>query len=114
LFENVEQIDRQRLAKESEGYAVEFDILPTWRPVWHCSLMYTVCTADAVAALKELAALCRLHPRWVLGGKVLGIFLLLHSGDLIPRARSFGVKWGDATGLIVLILAIVFGGGGAC
>jgi len=51
----------------------------------------------------------------VLGGKVLGIFFtgVAQVGILILASSVFfGVKWGDAAGLIVLILAVVFGATG--
>jgi ABC-2 type transport system permease protein len=51
----------------------------------------------------------------VLGGKVLGIFLtgVAQVGILILASTVFfGVNWGDGLGLIVLILAAVFGATG--
>jgi ABC-2 type transport system permease protein len=51
----------------------------------------------------------------VLGGKVLGIFLtgVAQVGILILASSVFfGVKWGDALGLAILILAAVFGATG--
>jgi ABC-2 type transport system permease protein len=51
----------------------------------------------------------------VLGGKVLGIVLtgVAQVGILILASSIFfGVKWGDALGLVVLILAAVFGATG--
>jgi ABC-2 type transport system permease protein len=51
----------------------------------------------------------------ILGGKVLGIFFagIAQVGMLILASSIFfGVKWGDAAGLVVLILAAVFGATG--
>jgi ABC-2 type transport system permease protein len=51
----------------------------------------------------------------VLGGKVLGIFLTgaAQVGILILASTIFfGVKWGDTAGLVVLILAAVYGATG--
>jgi ABC-2 type transport system permease protein len=51
----------------------------------------------------------------VLGGKVLGIFFtgVAQVGLLILASTVFfGVRWGDAAGLVVLILAAVFGATG--
>jgi ABC-2 type transport system permease protein len=51
----------------------------------------------------------------VLGGKVLGIFFtgVAQVGILILASSIFfGVKWGDALGVVVLILAAVFGATG--
>src|SRR6185503_18076688 len=51
----------------------------------------------------------------VLGGKVLGIFFtgVAQVGILIVASSVlFGVKWGDAAGILVLILAVVFGATG--
>jgi ABC-2 type transport system permease protein len=51
----------------------------------------------------------------VLGGKVLGILLtgIAQVGILIfTTSIFFGVKWGDTLGLVILIIAVVFGAAG--
>jgi ABC-2 type transport system permease protein len=55
------------------------------------------------------------HAAQVLGGKVLGIFFMgvAQVGILIlASAVLFQVKWGDPLGIVVLILAAVFGAAG--
>jgi ABC-2 type transport system permease protein len=102
--------------------AVEFDILAYMAPgMALLFLMYTV-SYGGQSILEERAegTLPRLlvsptSPAQVLGGKVLGILFtgVAQVGILIAATTIFfGVKWGDTPGLIVLILAAVFGATG--
>src|SRR5215213_2266838 len=125
LFENVEQTESTAitLKKNQEGAeAVEFDILAYMAPgMALLFLMYTVSYGGrSILAERSQGTLPRLlvsptSTAQVLGGKVLGIFLtgVAQVGLLILAATIFfGVQWGDALGLIVLILAAVFGATG--
>ena len=102
--------------------AIEFDILAFMAPgMALLFLMYTVSYGGrSILAERSQGTLPRLlvsptSTTQVLGGKVLGIFLtgVAQVGILILASTFFfGVKWGDAAGLIVLILAAVFGATG--
>ena len=109
--------------KEAEGTeAVEFDILAYMAPgMALLFLMYTVSYGGrSILAERSQGTLPRLlvsptSTAQVLGGKVLGIFLtgVAQVGILILASSVFfGVRWGDAAGLLVLILAAVFGATG--
>lgn len=125
LFENVEQTESTAitLKKNQEGPdAIEFDILAYMAPgMALLFLMYTVSYGGrSILAERSQGTLSRLlvsptSNAQVLGGKVLGIFLtgVAQVGILILASSIFfGLKWGDTTGLIVLILATVFGATG--
>jgi len=125
LFENVEQTETTAitLKKNQEGAeAVEFDILAYMAPgMALLFLMYTVSYGGrSILAERSQGTLPRLlvsptSTAQVLGGKVLGIFLtgVAQVGILILASTLFfGVKWGDALGVLVLILAAVFGATG--
>lgn len=125
LFQNVDedQTAAIMLKTNTEGAeAVEFDILAYMAPgMALLFLMYTVSYGGrSILAERSQGTLPRLliSPTFtsqVLGGKVLGIFLtgVAQVGILILASSIFfGVKWGDAAGLVVLILAAVFGATG--
>ncbi|RPJ25039.1 MAG: ABC transporter permease [Chloroflexi bacterium] len=125
LFENVGQSESPAitLKKNQEGAAaVEFDILAYMAPGMALMfLMYTVSYGGrSILAERSQGTLPRLlisptSTSQVLGGKVLGIFFmgLAQVGILILASSIFfGVQWGDAIGLVVLILAAVFGATG--
>jgi ABC-2 type transport system permease protein len=102
--------------------AIEFDILAYMAPgMALLFLMYTVSYGGrSILAERSQGTLPRLlvsptSTAQVLGGKVLGIFFtgVAQVGILILASSIFfGVRWGDAAGLIVLILATVFGATG--
>jgi ABC-2 type transport system permease protein len=125
LFEGVEQNDSTALTlkKNQQGAeAIEFDILAFMAPAMALMfLMYTVSYGGrSILAEHSQGTLPRLlvsptSTAQVLGGKVLGIFLtgVAQVGILILASSIFfGVKWGDAQGLVLLILAAVFGATG--
>ena len=125
LFQDVEQTENpaMRLKTNQEGAeAVEFDILAYMAPgMALLFLMYTVSYGGrSILAERSQGTLPRLlvsptSTAQVLGGKVLGIFFtgVAQVGILILASTIFfGVKWGDAAGLILLILATVFGATG--
>ncbi|MGZ9234346.1 MAG: ABC transporter permease, partial [Anaerolineales bacterium] len=125
LFANVEQSEPTAitLRKNQEGAeAIEFDILAYMAPGMALMfLMYTVSYGGrSILAERSQGTLPRLlvsptSISQVLGGKVLGIFLMgvAQVGILIlASSLFFGVNWGDTAGLIVLILAVVFGATG--
>jgi len=125
LFDNVGQSESPAitLKKNQEGAAaVEFDILAYMAPGMALMfLMYTVSYGGrSILAERSQGTLPRLlisptSTSQVLGGKVLGIFFmgLAQVGILILASSIFfGVQWGDAIGLVVLILAAVFGATG--
>ena len=125
LFGNVEQSESTAitLKRNQEGAeAIEFDILAYMAPgMALLFLMYTVSYGGrSILAERSQGTLPRLlvsptSNAQVLGGKVLGIFFtgVAQVGILILASTIlFGVKWGDAAGLIVLILATVFGASG--
>ena len=111
------------LKRNQEGSeAVEFDILAYMAPgMALLFLMYTVSYGGrSILAERSQGTLPRLlvsptSAAQVLGGKVLGIFFtgVAQVGILILASSIFfGVKWGDALGVTVLILAAVFGATG--
>jgi len=125
LFQNVDQSESTAitLKKNTEGpQAVEFDLLAYFAPGMALMfLMYTVSYGGrSILAERSQGTLPRLmisptHTAQVLGGKVLGIFFMgvAQVGILILASTVFfQVKWGDALGIIVLILAAVFGATG--
>jgi ABC-2 type transport system permease protein len=125
LFQNGDQLENPavRLKTNQEGAdAIEFDILAYMAPAMALLfLMYTVSHGGrSILAERSEGTLPRLlvSPTsmvQVLGGKVLGIFFtgLAQVGILIlASSLFFGVKWGDATGLVLLIMATVFGATG--
>ena len=125
LFARVDQSESTAitLKKNQEGAeAIEFDILAFMAPGMALMfLMYTVSYGGrSILAERSQGTLPRLlisptPTAQVLGGKVLGIFFsgVAQVGILILASSIFfSVKWGDALGLIVLILATVFGATG--
>jgi ABC-2 type transport system permease protein len=125
LFQNVDQSQNTAITLQTnqEGAeAIEFDILAYMAPgMALLFLMYTVSYGGrSILAERSQGTLPRLlvsptSTAQVLGGKVLGIFFtgVAQVGILILASTVFfGVRWGDALGLIVLILATVFGATG--
>ena len=106
----------------SEGEAVEFDALSYFAPGMALMfLMYTVSYGGrSILAEKSEGTLPRLlvsptDSLQVLGGKVFGIFLTGAAQMLILIGASslfFQLKWGDAFGVVLLVLAAVFGATG--
>jgi len=125
LFQNVDQTESTAitLKPNQEGAeAVDFDILAYMAPgMALLFLMYTVSYGGrSILAERSQGTLPRLlvsptSTAQVLGGKVLGIFFtgVAQVGILIVASSVlFGVKWGDAAGILVLILALAFGATG--
>ncbi len=125
LFENVEQTESTAITLKTniEGsQAVEFDLLAYFAPGMALMfLMYTVSYGGrSILAERSGGTLPRLliSPTsnvQVLGGKVLGIFFMgvAQVGILILASTLFfQVRWGDALGVVTLILAAVFGATG--
>ncbi len=125
IFENQDETEGTAImlkTNEEGAEAVEFDILAYMAPgMALLFLMYTVSYGGrSILAERSQGTLPRLlvsptSNAQVLGGKVLGIFLtgVAQVGILILASSVFfGVQWGDALGLIVLILAAVFGATG--
>src|SRR5215217_4166914 len=125
LFQNVQQTESTALTLKTDqegAEAVQFDILAYMAPgMALLFLMYTVSHGGrSILAERSQGTLPRLlisptSTAQVLGGKVLGIFLtgVAQVGILILASTIFfGVKWGDTAGLVVLILAAVFGATG--
>ena len=125
LFQNVDETESTAitLKTDKEGAdAVEFDLLAYFAPGMALMfLMYTVSYGGrSILAERSQGTLPRLmisptQTAQVLGGKVLGIFFMgvAQVGILILASSVFfQVKWGDALGIIVLILAAVFGATG--
>lgn len=125
LFENAGMTESTAitLKTDKEGAAsTEFDLLAYFAPSMALMfLMYTVSYGGrSILAERALGTLPRLmisptHTAQVLGGKVLGIFFMgvAQVGILILASTVFfQVKWGDPLGVIVLILAAVFGAAG--
>jgi len=125
LFQNVSASESTAitLKKNTEGAdAVDFDILSYFAPGMALMfLMYTVSYGGrSILAERAQGTLPRMmisptHTTQVLGGKVLGIFFtgVAQVGILILASSIFfQVKWGDPLGVIVLILAAVFGASG--
>lgn len=125
LFQGVDQTETTAITLKTnqEGAeAIEFDILAYMAPgMALLFLMYTVSYGGrSILAERSQGTLPRLlvsptSTAQVLGGKVLGIFFtgVAQVGILILASTLFfGVRWGDGLGLIVLILAAVFGATG--
>jgi linearmycin/streptolysin S transport system permease protein len=125
LLQNTDQSETTAITLKSDkegAAAVKFDILAYMAPgMALLFLMYTVSYGGrSILAERSQGTLPRLlvaptSTSAVLGGKVLGIFLtgVAQVGILIlASSLFFGVKWGDALGLVVLILAAVFGATG--
>src|SRR5687768_10148784 len=125
LFQNVDENESTALTlkKNQEGAeAIEFDILAYMAPgMALLFLMYTVSYGGrSILAERSQGTLPRMlvsptKTSQVLGGKVLGIFLMgvAQVGILILASSIFfGVKWGDMLGLAILILATVLGATG--
>ncbi len=125
LFENVEETESTAitLKTNTEGTeAVEFDLLAYFAPGMALMfLMYTVSYGGrSILAERAQGTLPRLlitptSNTQVLGGKVLGIFFMgvAQVGILILASTMFfQVQWGDALGVVTLILAAVFGATG--
>jgi len=125
LFQNVDETESTTitLKKITEGAeAVEFDLLAYFAPGMALMfLMYTVSYGGrSILAERSEGTLPRLmisptHNAQVLGGKVLGIFFMgvAQVGILILASTMFfQVQWGDTLGIVVLILAAVFGATG--
>ena len=111
------------LKSNKEGSdAVEFDMLSYFAPGMALMfLMYTVSYGGrSILAERSQGTLPRLmvsptQTTQILGGKVLGIFFMgiAQLGILILASTLFfQVKWGNPLGIIVLILAAVFGATG--
>jgi len=125
LFQHVDESESSAitLRKNTKGAdAVDFDMLSYFAPGMALMfLMYTVSYGGrSILAERSQGTLPRLmisptHTTQVLGGKVLGIFFMgvAQVGILILASTLFfQVKWGDPLGVIVLILAAVFGASG--
>jgi ABC-2 type transport system permease protein len=106
----------------AEGEEVEFDVLAYLAPGMALMfLMFTVSYGGrSILAEKAGGTLPRLlvsptSATQILGGKVFGIFLTGVAQMLIligGTSLLFQLKWGDTLGLIVLVLAAVFGATG--
>lgn len=106
----------------AEGEEVEFDVLAYLAPGMALMfLMYTVSYGGrSILAEKTQGTLPRLlvsptNATQILGGKVFGIFLTGVAQMLIligGTSLLFQLKWGDALGVILLVLAAVFGATG--
>ena len=125
LFANVDENESTAitLKKHSQGTeAVEFDLLAYFAPGMALMfLMYTVSYGGrSILAERAQGTLPRLlvsptSTAQFLGGKVLCVFFtgVAQVGILILASTLlFGVQWGDALGIAVLILAAVFGATG--
>jgi len=125
LFQNVETTESTAITLKTNqqgAEAVDFDILAYIAPgMALLFLMYTVSYGGrSILAERSQGTLPRLliSPTsnvQVLGGKVLGIFFIgvAQVGILILASSIFfRVDWGDTSGLVVLILATVFGATG--
>ncbi|MFM8876667.1 MAG: ABC transporter permease [Anaerolineae bacterium] len=106
----------------ADGEEVEFDVLAYLAPGMALMfLMYTVSYGGrSILAEKSQGTLPRLlvsptNAMQILGGKVFGIFLTGVAQMLIligATSMLFQLKWGDALGVIVLVLVAVFGATG--
>lgn len=128
MFEGAELAESETettisLKKASQGAeAVAFDPLAYIAPGMALMfLMYTVSYGGcSILAEKAQGTLPRLmisptQSAQILGGKIFGIFLtgVAQVGILILASTLFfGMRWGDTLGLILLILAAVFGASG--
>ncbi len=109
-------------ATTAAGEEVEFDILGFIAPGMALMfLMYTVSYGGrSILAEKTQGTLPRLlvsptNSAQILGGKVFGIFLTGAAQMFIligSTSLLFQLKWGDALGVILLVLAAVFGATG--
>ena len=109
-------------ASTAEGEEVTFDVLAYLAPGMALMfLMFTVSYGGrSILAEKSQGTLPRLlvsptNATQILGGKVFGIFLTGVAQMLILIGATtllFQLKWGDALGVIVLVLAAVFGATG--
>jgi len=110
------------LKSASGGEAVQFDVLAYMAPGMALMfLMFTVSNGGrSILAERAQGTLPRLlvsptNPAQVLGGKVFGIFLtgVAQVGILILASTTlFQLNWGDPLGVVVLVLATVFGATG--
>lgn len=106
----------------ADGQAVEFDALAYIAPGMALMfLMYTVSYGGrSILAERTQGTLPRLlvsptSSAQILGGKIFGIFLTGAAQMLILIGASsliFQLKWGDPLGVVVLVLAAVFGATG--
>jgi len=106
----------------ADGEEVDFDVLAYLAPGMALMfLMYTVSYGGrSILAEKSQGTLPRLlvsptHSMQILGGKVFGIFLTGVAQMLIligATSLLFQLQWGDALGVIVLVLVAVFGATG--
>ncbi|MBI5962458.1 MAG: ABC transporter permease [Chloroflexi bacterium] len=106
----------------ADGEEVKFDILAYLAPGMALMfLMYTVSYGGrSILAEKTQGTLPRLlvsptSSTQILGGKIFGIFLTGSAQMLILIGASslfFQLKWGDPMGVIILVLAAVFGATG--
>ncbi len=125
LFANVDESESTAITLKTDtqgAEAVEFDLLAYFAPGMALMfLMYTVSYGGrSILAERSQGTLPRMlisptSNAQVLGGKVLGIFLMgvAQVGILILASSIFfQVQWGDPLGVLVLILAAVFGATG--
>jgi ABC-2 type transport system permease protein len=125
LFEDADRTGSTAivLKNNKEGAnAVQFDVMAYMAPgMALLFLMYTVSYGGRSILLeRSQGTLPRLlvsptSSTQVLGGKVMGIFFtgVAQVGILIlASALFFGVRWGDPAGVVVLILATVYGAAG--
>ncbi|MBK9006841.1 MAG: ABC transporter permease [Anaerolineae bacterium] len=125
LFANVDESESTAITLKTDtqgAEAVEFDLLAYFAPGMALMfLMYTVSYGGrSILAERSQGTLPRMlisptSNAQVLGGKVLGIFLMgvAQVGVLILASSIFfQVQWGDPLGVLVLILAAVFGATG--
>ncbi len=125
LFEDVDQSESSALVLKTDlegAQAVEFDVLAYMAPGMALFfLMYTVTYGGrSILAERAQGTLPRIlvsptNAAQILGGKVFGIYLTgVAQVSILILASSlfFQVKWGDPTGMAVLILAAVFGATG--
>jgi ABC-2 type transport system permease protein len=106
----------------ADGEAVEFNILAYFAP--GMALMFLMATVSnggrSILAEKAQGTLPRMlvsptNPMQILGGKVFGIFLSGVAQMLILIGATtllFQLKWGDLLGVLILVLAAVFGATG--
>ncbi len=125
MFQNVGQTESTAITLKTniEGSeAVEFDLLSYFAPGMALMfLMYTVSYGGrSILAERTGGTLPRLmisptRTTQILGGKVLGIFFMgvAQTGILILASTLFfQVRWGDGLGVLILILAAVYGASG--
>ena len=125
ILQNMDEPETTAIALKTNtkgAQAIDFDILAYMAPgMALLFLMYTVSYGGrSILQERSQGTLPRLlisptSNAQVLGGKVLGIFLIgvAQVGILILASTIFfGVKWGDQYGVAALILATVFGATG--